>query len=67
VEIAFQHTLNNYVGMSVYELQAVRYCVCYLTYTVKKVSEIPAPSRDVTYQTLPGRGKLNYSRPGRVW
>ncbi len=24
-------------------------------YTVKKVSDIPIPSRDVTYQTLPGR------------
>ncbi len=24
-------------------------------YTVKKVSGFPVPSRDVTYQTLPGR------------
>ncbi len=30
----------------------------------KKVSR---PSRDVTYQTLPGREQFNYSRPGRVW
>ena len=27
----------------------------YLAYTVKKVSGFPAPSRDVTDQTLPGR------------
>ncbi len=27
-------------------------------YTVKKVSHFPVPSRDVTYQTLPGREKL---------
>jgi hypothetical protein len=26
-----------------------------LSYTVKKVSGFPVPSRDVTYQTLPGR------------
>ncbi len=38
-----------------------------LLYTVKKVSHFPVPSRDVTDQTLPGREKLNYSRPGRVW
>jgi hypothetical protein len=30
----------------------------------KKVSDIPG---DVTYQTLSGREKLNYSRPERVW
>ncbi len=36
-------------------------------YTVKKVSVFPVPSRDVTYQTLPGRDNLNFSRPGRVW
>jgi hypothetical protein len=35
--------------------------------TVKKVSDFPIPSRDVTYQTLHGREELNYSRPGRVW
>ncbi len=35
-------------------------------YTVKKVSHFPVPSRDVTDQTLSGREKLNYSRPGRV-
>ncbi len=34
-------------------------------YTVKKVSGFPGPSRDVTYQTLPGRKLLNYSRPER--
>ncbi len=27
----------------------------YFTYTVKKVNDFPVPSRDVTYQTLPGR------------
>ncbi len=38
------------------------------THTVKKnVSEFPALSRDVTNQTLPGRERMNYSRPGRVW
>jgi hypothetical protein len=36
-------------------------------YTVKKVGDIPVSSRDVTYQILPGREKLNYSRLGRVW
>ncbi len=37
-------------------------------YIVKKRLSIlfPVPSRDVTDQTLPDRGKLNYSRPGRV-
>ncbi len=33
----------------------------------KKVCHFPVPSRDVTNQTLSGREKLNYSRPGRVW
>ncbi len=33
----------------------------------KNVSGFPVPSRDVTYQTLPGREYFNYSRPGRVW
>jgi hypothetical protein len=28
-------------------------------YTVKKVNNFPVPSRDVTYQTLPGREYLN--------
>jgi hypothetical protein len=27
----------------------------FLLYTVKKVIDFPVPSRDVTYQTLPGR------------
>jgi hypothetical protein len=31
-----------------------------------QVSGFPVPSRDVTYLTLPGREKLNYSWPGRV-
>ncbi len=46
------------------------YCINFiplLPYTVKKVSHFPVFSRDVTDQTLPGREKLNYSRPGRVW
>ncbi len=30
-------------------------------------SGFPVPSRDVTNQTLPGREKFNYSRPGRLW
>jgi hypothetical protein len=34
---------------------------------VKKVSDLPVPSRDVTNQTLPGRVQLNYSWPGIVW
>jgi hypothetical protein len=34
---------------------------------VKKFIDFPVPSRDVTDQTLPGREKINYSRPGRVW
>jgi hypothetical protein len=38
----------------------------FIIYTVKKVSHFPVPSRDVTDQTLPGREKLIYSRPGRV-
>ncbi len=36
-------------------------------YIVKKFIDFPVPSRDVTDQTLPGRERLNYSRPGRVW
>ncbi len=36
-------------------------------YTLKKVSCFHMPGRDVTYQTLPGHKKINYSRPGRVW
>ncbi len=36
-------------------------------YTVKKVNDFPVPSRDITYQTLPGREQFNFSRPGRVW
>jgi hypothetical protein len=35
-------------------------------YTVKKINDFPVPSRDVTDQTIPGREKYNYSRPGRV-
>jgi hypothetical protein len=35
-----------------------------LAYTVKKVIDFFVPSRDVTYQTLPGREKLNYTRLG---
>ncbi len=34
---------------------------------LKKVIDIPVHSRDVAYQSLLGREKLNYSRPGRVW
>jgi hypothetical protein len=34
-------------------------------YTVKKVTDFPVPSRDVTNQTLPGWEY--YSHPGRVW
>ncbi len=39
----------------------------YLVHRKKKVSDIPVPSRDVTYQTLPGREKFNLSFQGRVW
>ncbi len=38
-----------------------------LTLHCKKSFNFPVPSRDVTSQTIPGREKLNYSRPGRVW
>jgi hypothetical protein len=31
----------------------------------KKGNVFPVPSRDVTFQTLPGRELLNYFRPGR--
>ncbi len=34
--------------------------------TVKKVIIFPVPSRDVTYQTLPGQDLLNNSWPVRV-
>ncbi len=35
------------------------------SYTLKKkVDDFPVPSRDVTNQTVSGREKLNYSRPG---
>jgi hypothetical protein len=35
--------------------------------TVKKVSDFPVPSRDVTNRTIPRREYFNlYSRPGRV-
>ncbi len=30
------------------------------SYTVKKISRFPVPSRDVTNQTLPGREDLTY-------
>ena len=42
---------------------------CVYISLLKRVSDFPAPSRDVTNQTLPGREILycNYSRPGRVW
>ncbi len=44
------------------------YIIQLFAYTVKKnVSDFPVPSRDVTYQTLPGLEKFYYSRPGRVW
>jgi hypothetical protein len=36
-------------------------------YTLKKDYRFPVLSRDVTYQTLPGREKLKYSHPERVW
>ncbi len=46
----------------------IRICVVNLMLTLeKKVSGFPVPSRDVTYQTLPGRELLSYSRPRRVW
>jgi hypothetical protein len=32
----------------------------------KKVNDFLAPSRNVTNQTLPGREKFNYSRPGSL-
>jgi hypothetical protein len=32
----------------------------------KKFNDFPVPSQDVTHQTLRGREKFNYSRPGRV-
>jgi hypothetical protein len=35
-------------------------------YTVKK-GDFTVPSWDITNQTLPGREKFNYSRPGWVW
>jgi hypothetical protein len=35
-------------------------------YTVKKVSDISVPSRDVTYQTVPERENLNYYGDGNV-
>jgi hypothetical protein len=34
---------------------------------LKKTSDIPVPSRDVTYQTLSGRESFKYYRPGIVW
>jgi hypothetical protein len=42
---------------------AAKYCTCTVK---KKVSDFPIPSWDVTNQTLPRRGKFNYSRPGWV-
>jgi hypothetical protein len=36
-------------------------------YTVKKVFVFPAPSRNVTNQTLPDWELLNYSWPERLW
>ncbi len=30
-------------------------CASWMENTVKKLFDIPVPSRDVTYQTLPGR------------
>ena len=49
-------------------LDFLHYCTPeYWDCTVKKVSDFPVPSRDVTNQTLPGRELLNYSWPQRVW
>ncbi len=31
------------------------YMILHIPYTVKKFSDFSVPSRDVTYQTLPGR------------
>jgi hypothetical protein len=38
-----------------------------LTYTVKKVTDFPVSSRDVTDKTLLGGEKFNYSRPEKVY
>ncbi len=49
------------------EIIGAGYVESFSAYTVKKVRNIPVPSRDVTYQTLNGQEKLNYSRLERVW
>jgi hypothetical protein len=33
----------------------------HIQYTEKKVNDFPVPTQDVTYPTLPGREKFNYS------
>ncbi len=48
-------------------LLPIRSGIYTVLYTVKKISDFPVPSRDVIYQTLPGREFLNFSQPGRVW
>ena len=41
------------------------FSVRHKTSPLYKTIIFPVPSRDVTNQTLPGREKFNYSRPGR--
>ncbi len=53
------HTLEPIVSTVVCIAQIVEY-------TIKKVSDLPVPSRDVTNQTLPGRDKLFLARENLV-
>ncbi len=43
------------LGQKKYDFLAIMYILYVDMYTVKNVSGFPVPSRDVTYQTLPGR------------
>jgi hypothetical protein len=45
-----------------------RFLIAFVPYTLtKKITNFPIFSRNVTYQTPPGREKLNYYRPGGFW
>jgi hypothetical protein len=59
--------LNNKISISNHDELLMQFGLFLPTArTVKKVCNFSVPSRDVTDETLPGREKLNYSRPGRV-
>jgi hypothetical protein len=49
------HTVNSSPSATLFVTTIDKVLQRKCTYTVKKLFVIPVPSRDVTYQTLPGR------------